>query len=97
MQPIQPACEADSDALHHACTQCWHRCRVHPTALGIKAGCELFLRYTTRTSALELTDFQAAKSRLIEVRGHACTARGVHSPPTAAATEPGACMRWRWR
>jgi hypothetical protein len=44
-----------------------HRC--NPTAISLKAGCELFLRYTTRTSALELEDFSAAKKRLIEVRG----------------------------
>ena len=35
----------------------------------MKAGCELFLRYTTRTSALEMEDFGAAKARLIEVGG----------------------------
>ncbi|EFJ40741.1 eukaryotic translation initiation factor 2B alpha [Volvox carteri f. nagariensis] len=28
--------------------------RVNPTNISLKAGCELFLRYTTRTSALEL-------------------------------------------
>jgi hypothetical protein len=42
-------------------------CRCNPTAISLKAGCELFLRYTTRTSALELEDFTAAKRRLIEV------------------------------
>lgn len=41
--------------------------RCHPTAISLKAGCELFLRYTTRTSALEMEDFETAKSRLIEV------------------------------
>ncbi|WIA14590.1 hypothetical protein OEZ86_013078 [Tetradesmus obliquus] len=40
--------------------------RCNPTAISLKAGCELFLRYTTRTSALELEDFSAAKRRLIE-------------------------------
>lgn len=27
---------------------------MNPTNISLKAGCELFLRYTTRTSALEL-------------------------------------------
>mmetsp|Transcript_6201 Transcript_6201/g.13519 ORF Transcript_6201/g.13519 Transcript_6201/m.13519 type:complete len:327 (+) Transcript_6201:160-1140(+) len=40
--------------------------RVNPTAISLKAGCELFLRYTTRTSALELSDIATAKARLIE-------------------------------
>eukprot|EP00775_Hariotina_reticulata_P010168 gene10170-10328_t len=40
--------------------------RCNPTAISLKAGCELFLRYTTRTSALELEDFKTAKARLIE-------------------------------
>jgi hypothetical protein len=43
-------------------------CRCNPTSISLKAGCELFLRYTTRTSALEMEDFAAAKARLIEVR-----------------------------
>ncbi|KAI8463744.1 MAG: eukaryotic initiation factor [Monoraphidium minutum] len=40
--------------------------RCNPTSISLKAGCELFLRYTTRTSALEMEDFAAAKARLIE-------------------------------
>lgn len=42
--------------------------RRDPTAISLKAGCELFLRYTTRsTAALEdVEDFGAAKARLIE-------------------------------
>lgn len=43
-----------------------HRC--NETAISLKAGCQLFLRYTTRTSALDLEDFEAAKARIIEVR-----------------------------
>jgi hypothetical protein len=42
--------------------------RCQPTSISLKAGCELFLRYTTRTSELEMEDFAAAKARLIEVR-----------------------------
>lgn len=42
--------------------------RVNPTALSLRAGCELFLRYTTRTSKLELSEFATAKASLIEVR-----------------------------
>jgi hypothetical protein len=41
--------------------------RCNPTSISLKAGCELFLRYTTRTSALEMEDFGGAKARLIEV------------------------------
>ncbi|KAL4440747.1 hypothetical protein ABPG77_000456 [Micractinium sp. CCAP 211/92] len=44
--------------------------RCNPTAISLKAGCELFLRYTTRTSALELDTFSAAKKRLIERGQH---------------------------
>lgn len=44
--------------------------RCFPTAISLKAGCELFLRYTTRTTALELDNFEAAKSRLIERGRH---------------------------
>jgi len=45
--------------------------RCNPTSISLKAGCELFLRYTTRTSALEMEDFAGAKARLIEVRSAA--------------------------
>eukprot|EP00887_Chlorella_sp_A99_P002792 scaffold6.g2792.t1 len=44
--------------------------RCNPTAISLKAGCELFLRYTTRTSALESDNFAAAKKRLIERGQH---------------------------
>ena len=40
---------------------------MNPTALSLRAGCELFLRYTTRTSKLELSEFATAKASLIEV------------------------------
>jgi translation initiation factor eIF-2B subunit alpha len=43
-------------------------CRCNETAISLKAGCQLFLRYTTRTSALDLEDFQAAKARIIQAR-----------------------------
>ncbi|XP_077240891.1 uncharacterized protein LOC143881598 [Tasmannia lanceolata] len=36
------------------------------TSISLSAGCDLFIRYVTRTSALEYEDFNAAKSRLIE-------------------------------
>lgn len=45
-------------------------CRCNPTAISLKAGCELFLRYTTRTSALEMDNFELAKKRLIERGRH---------------------------
>jgi len=41
--------------------------RCNPTAISLKAGCALFLRYTTRSSALEDEDFASAKARIIEV------------------------------
>jgi hypothetical protein len=47
-------------------------CRCQPTSISLKAGCELFLRYTTRTSELEMEDFAAAKARLIEVGPAGC-------------------------
>lgn len=40
----------------------------NPTAISLKAGCELFLRYATRTSALEDQNFASAKARIIQVR-----------------------------
>eukprot|EP00884_Botryococcus_braunii_P016301 jgi/Botrbrau1/3354/Bobra.0048s0048.1 len=42
----------------------------NPTAISLKAGCELFLRYTTRTSALESENFADAKNRIIERGDH---------------------------
>ncbi|KAJ6809197.1 translation initiation factor eIF-2B subunit alpha-like [Iris pallida] len=36
------------------------------TSISLSASCDLFMRYVTRTSALEYEDFNAAKSRLIE-------------------------------
>ncbi|XP_073299241.1 uncharacterized protein [Primulina huaijiensis] len=36
------------------------------TSISLTAGCDLFMRYVTRTSALEYEDFGSAKSRLIE-------------------------------
>ncbi|KAL0917283.1 hypothetical protein M5K25_012334 [Dendrobium thyrsiflorum] len=36
------------------------------TSISLSAGCDLFMRYVTRTSALEYEDFNAAKLRLIE-------------------------------
>ena len=41
--------------------------RCNPTAISLKASCELFLRYTTRTSALEDEDAESAKARIIQV------------------------------
>ena len=41
--------------------------RSNETAISLKAGCELFLRYATRVSALEMEDFAAAKARMIQV------------------------------
>ena len=43
-----------------------HACRQNPSSISLKAGCELFLRYTTRTSAIENEDFRVTKARLIE-------------------------------
>lgn len=40
--------------------------RYNPTAISLRTGCELFLRYTTRTSALEADSFEVAKRKLIE-------------------------------
>ncbi|CAN6928179.1 unnamed protein product [Brassica oleracea] len=35
------------------------------TSISLTAGCDLFMRYVTRTSALEFEDFNAAKARVI--------------------------------
>ena len=42
-----------------------HRC--NETAISLKASCQLFLRYTTRTNDLD-EPIDASKARLIEVR-----------------------------
>ena len=60
----QRECKASSQP-HGCMLRC---CRCNETAISLKAGCQLFLRYTTRTSALDLEDFQAAKARIIQVR-----------------------------
>jgi translation initiation factor eIF-2B subunit alpha len=44
--------------------------KCNPTAISLKAGCELFLRFTTRTSCLENDNFEVAKQRLIERGRH---------------------------
>ncbi|KAL6767098.1 hypothetical protein ACKKBG_A38570 [Auxenochlorella protothecoides x Auxenochlorella symbiontica] len=44
--------------------------RCNDTAISLKAGCDLFLRYTTRTSALELDNFAMVKKKLIERGRH---------------------------
>ncbi|GAB2209543.1 hypothetical protein Droror1_Dr00026762 [Drosera rotundifolia] len=36
------------------------------TSISLTAGCDLFMRYVTRTTALEYEDFNSAKSRLLE-------------------------------
>ncbi|KAI3512464.1 hypothetical protein L2E82_27792 [Cichorium intybus] len=36
------------------------------TSISLTAGCDLFMRYVTRTSAVEYEDFNAAKSRFLE-------------------------------
>lgn len=36
------------------------------TSISLTAGCDLFMRYVTRTSALDHEDFSSAKSRLLE-------------------------------
>lgn len=35
------------------------------TSISLTAGCDLFMRYVTRTSALEFEDFNAAKARVL--------------------------------
>lgn len=36
------------------------------TSISLTAGCDLFMRYVTRTSALEYEDFDSAKARILE-------------------------------
>lgn len=36
------------------------------TSISLTAGCDLFMRYVTRTSAVEYEDFNSAKSRILE-------------------------------
>lgn len=62
---------------------------MNPTAISLKAGCELFLRYTTRTSELELSDIERAKARLIEVRGAGALQLAAGLLPDDAGTNSG--------
>lgn len=61
-QNLQPRAQASRRSL-----LCAGGRRCNETAISLKAGCQLFLRYTTRTSALDAEDFEAAKRRIIEV------------------------------
>jgi translation initiation factor eIF-2B subunit alpha len=63
--------------------------RCDPTSISLKAGCELFLRYTTRTSALEIEDFAAAKARLIEV---GCGMEGMCGGRFEVCSHCGLCV-----
>lgn len=36
------------------------------SSISLSAGCDLFMRYVTRTSAIEYEDIEAGKARLIE-------------------------------
>jgi translation initiation factor eIF-2B subunit alpha len=58
-------------------------CRQNPSSISLKAGCELFLRYTTRTSSIENEDFQVTKARLIE-RGNQFTETSARARSTIA-------------
>lgn len=62
--------------------------RCNPTAISLKAGCELYLRYTTRTSAIENEDFATAKARIIEV---GLTPPSVLYAPAAATASACLC------
>ncbi|BDA47107.1 Translation initiation factor eIF-2B subunit alpha [Coccomyxa sp. Obi] len=57
--------------------------RCNETAISLKAGCQLFLRYITRTSALEMENFEAAKARIIE-RGNYFAETSVRARATIA-------------
>lgn len=57
----------DAERAHTRVRVCGPTCRCNETAISLRAGCELFLRYTTRVSNLESEDFETAKQRIIEV------------------------------
>lgn len=44
----------------------WYDQAWDEISIPLSAGCDLFLRYVMRTSALEYEDIQAGKARLIE-------------------------------
>ncbi|XP_057872110.2 uncharacterized protein LOC131078430 isoform X1 [Cryptomeria japonica] len=53
--------------LEHELTSASHSLKAwDETSISLSAGCDLFMRYVTRTNALEYEDFFAGKSRLIE-------------------------------
>jgi len=70
--------------------------KMSPSSMGLKAGCELFLRYTTRTRELESADFAHVKARLIE-RGNQFAETSTRARQTIAQlgshfVRPGACI-----
>ena len=63
----------------------------YPTVISVSAASELFLRFVTRTSALDLSDFHALKQHLID-RGNqfaqiSSAAKVSYGPPQASASE----------
>ncbi|XP_014521614.1 translation initiation factor eIF-2B subunit alpha isoform X3 [Vigna radiata var. radiata] len=56
MMQLEIQLKSASDSL-----KCWDT-----TSISLTAACDLFMRYVTRTSALEYEDFNSAKSRLLE-------------------------------
>lgn len=58
--------------------------KCNPTAISLRAGCELFLRYVTRTSALGFRDLSRTKDKLIE-RGRSFAS--ISHQVTAAARQ----------
>ncbi|CAL5220118.1 g2073 [Coccomyxa viridis] len=69
--------------------------RCNETAISLKASCQLFLRYTTRTNDLD-EPIDASKARLIE-RGRSFAATSVRARATIAELgarfiRPGSCL-----
>ena len=67
-------------------------CRCNETAISLKASCQLFLRYTTRTNDLD-EPIDASKARLIEVS--CCIGNTVQCTPIPVACLSECCNAQR--
>ena len=67
-------------------------CRCNETAISLKASCQLFLRYTTRTNDLD-EPIDASKARLIEV--FCCVGNALQCTPFPVACLSECCNTLR--
>lgn len=66
-QVIERSTAATLMGLEKELTEAAHAIKAsNPTSISLAAGCELYIRYVTRTQALEFADLKTAKQWLIQ-------------------------------